>query len=137
MQLNYSKRINRPEGDDLNPFPEYRDPYNLSAGNPKLKPEQIHSVETGYLFHKGANTLSATIYYRNTYNKLTEITKLIKNNTVLLTTKENLASSSSTGLEAIVNRTLSKIATVNLNFNGYFNKLDADESGLFRLENCL
>lgn len=128
-QLNYSKRINRPEGDDLNPFPEYRDPYNLSAGNPKLKPEQIHSVETGYLFHKGANTFSATIYYRNTYNKLTEITKLIKNNTVLLTTKENLASSSSTGLEAIVNRTLSKIATVNLNFNGYFNKLDATNLG--------
>jgi outer membrane receptor protein involved in Fe transport len=128
-QLNYSKRINRPEGDDLNPFPEYRDPYNISAGNPKLKPEQIHSVETGYLFHKGANTFSATIYYRNTYNKLTEITKLIKNNTVLLTTKENLASSSSTGVEAIVNRAFSKVATVNLNFNGYFNTLDASNLG--------
>ena len=128
-QLNYSKRVNRPEGDDLNPFPEYRDPYNISAGNPKLKPEQIHSIETGYLYHKGANTFSATVYYRNTYNKLTEITKLIKNNTVLLTTKENLTSSSSTGVEAIVNRTFSKVATVNLNFNGYFNTLDAANLG--------
>jgi outer membrane receptor protein involved in Fe transport len=128
-QLNYSKRINRPEGDDLNPFPEYRDPYNISAGNPKLKPEQIHSIETGYLYHKGANTFSATVYYRNTYNKLTEITKLIKNNTVLLTTKENLASSSATGVEAILNRTFGKFATVNLNFNGYFNTLDASNLG--------
>jgi hypothetical protein len=26
LQLNYSKRVNRPEGDELNPFPEYQDP---------------------------------------------------------------------------------------------------------------
>lgn len=128
-QLNYSKRIRRPEGDDLNPFPEYRDPYNIRAGNPKLKPEQIHSIETGYLFHKGANTFSGTIYYRYAYNRMTEITKLIKNNTVLLTTKENLASSSATGIEAIVNHNFGKFATINLNYNGYFNKLDASNLG--------
>jgi hypothetical protein len=26
LQLNYSKRVNRPDGDELNPFPEYQDP---------------------------------------------------------------------------------------------------------------
>ncbi len=127
-QLNYSKRIRRPEGDDLNPFPEYRDPYNIQAGNPKLKPEQIHSIETGYLYHEGANTLSATVYYRHTYNKMTEITRFIKGN-ILLTTKENLASSSATGAEAIVNRTFGKFATTNLNINGYWNTLDASNLG--------
>jgi len=127
-QLNYSKRIRRPEGDDLNPFPEYRDPYNIRAGNPKLKPEQIHSIETGYLYHEGANTISATLYYRYSYNKMTEITRFVKEN-ILLTTKENLASSSATGAEAIINRTFGKFATVNLNFNGYWNKLDASNLG--------
>ncbi len=39
LQLNYSRRVHRPEGDDLNPFPEYQDPRNLRAGNPKLLPE--------------------------------------------------------------------------------------------------
>ena len=29
FKLSYSKRINRPEGDELNPFPEYDDPRNL------------------------------------------------------------------------------------------------------------
>ncbi len=133
-QLNYSKRIRRPEGDDLNPFPEYRDPYNLRAGNPKLKPEQIHSIETGYLYHKGANTFSGTIYYRYAYNRMTEITKLIKNNTVLLTTKENLTSNSATGVEAIVNHSFGKFATINLNYNGYFNKLDASNLGYSNLK---
>jgi len=127
-QLNYSKRINRPEGDDLNPFPEYRDIYNISAGNPKLRPEQIHSIETGYLYHKGANTYSATLYYRYAYNKMTEITRFL-NDSVLLTTKENLASSSATGAEAIVNRVFGKFATVNLNVNGFLNKLDASNLG--------
>jgi len=127
-QLNYSKRINRPEGDDLNPFPEYRDVYNVRAGNPKLKPEQIHSIETGYLYHKGANTYSATLYYRYAYNKMTEITRFL-NDSVLLTTKENLSSSSASGAEAIFNRVLGKIATINLNVNGYLSKLDASNLG--------
>jgi len=127
-QLNYSKRIRRPEGDDLNPFPEYRDVYNVRAGNPKLKPEQIHSIETGYLYHKGANTYSATLYYRYSYNKMTEITRFL-NDSVLLTTKENLSSSSATGAEAIFNRVFGKIATVNLNINGYLSKLDASNLG--------
>lgn len=127
-QLNYSKRINRPEGDDLNPFPEYRDIYNISAGNPKLRPEQIHSIETGYLYHEAANTYSATLYYRYTYNKMTQITRFV-NDSVLLTTKENLASSSATGAEAIVNRVFGKFGTVNLNVNGFLDKLDASNLG--------
>lgn len=127
-QLNYSKRINRPEGDDLNPFPEYRDVYNIRAGNPNLKPEQIHSIETGYLYHKGANTYSATLYYRYAYNKMTEITRFL-NDSVLLTTKENLSSSSSTGAEVILNRVFEKFATVNLNINGFLSKLDASNLG--------
>ena len=127
-QLNYSKRIRRPEGDDLNPFPEYRDVYNVRAGNPNLKPEQIHSIETGYLYHKGANTYSATLYYRYAYNKMTEITRFL-NDSVLLSTKENLSSSSATGAEAIFNRVFGKIATINLNVNGYLSKLDASNLG--------
>ncbi|HUR10097.1 MAG TPA: TonB-dependent receptor, partial [Flavitalea sp.] len=52
LQLNYSKRVNRPEGDELNPFPEYQDPRNLRAGNPKLLPEIIHSTEFGFRWQK-------------------------------------------------------------------------------------
>ena len=126
--MHYSKRINRPEGDDMNPFSEYRDPYNISAGNPKLRPEQIHSIETGYLFHQGESTYSATLYYRYAYNKMTQITRFV-NDSVLLTTKENLASSSATGLEVIVNRVFGKLATVNLNINGFLDKLDASNLG--------
>jgi outer membrane receptor protein involved in Fe transport len=128
LQLNYSKRVSRPDEDNLNPFPEYQDPYNLNSGNPNLKPEQIHSIEAGYLNHNGATTYTGSIYYRYNYNKFTEITKFI-NDSVLLTTQENLSSGSAAGIEAIVNSSLGKFATVNLNINGYFSQLDAANLG--------
>ena len=45
LQLNYSHRIRRPQDVELNPFPEYQDMNNIRAGNPTLKPEDIHSFE--------------------------------------------------------------------------------------------
>ena len=37
LKLSYSRRIERPEYDDLNPFINTSDPKNISAGNPYLK----------------------------------------------------------------------------------------------------
>lgn len=41
----YSKRIQRPSYEDLNPFVYYSDPYNLYAGNPYLSPQYTHQTE--------------------------------------------------------------------------------------------
>src|SRR5574344_463278 len=89
-QLNYSLRINRPEGDDLNPFAEYQDPYNRRQGNPYLLPEKIHSFEFGLGLQKGDVNLTLTPYYRICTNKMTQITRSLANG-VMLTTKENLS----------------------------------------------
>ncbi len=48
LKLSYSKRIERPEYDDLNPFVNTSDPKNLSTGNPFLKPEIGQRIELGY-----------------------------------------------------------------------------------------
>jgi outer membrane receptor protein involved in Fe transport len=128
LQINYSLRINRPEGDDLNPFPEYRDPFNVQSGNPHLKPEKIHSIEFGYLLKSDATTFAATAYYRNTFNRMTEITKYV-NDSVLLTTKENMSSSQSSGLEFTVNSAFGKWANVNFSSNIFYNVIDASDLG--------
>lgn len=128
LQFNYSLRINRPEGDDLNPFPEYKDPTNISAGNPYLKPEKIHSVEGGYMYQNNSTTFIATLFYRNTFNKMTEVTKLLNDGT-LLTTKENLSSSQSSGAEVILNTLVGRFATFNINSSAYYNVIDASGLG--------
>ena len=129
LQLNYSHRIRRPEGgEDLNPFPEWADPYNLRIGNPHLKPADIHSVEFGYQYKKNKTTFLSTFYYRYTYNGMTDIVKFI-NDTVKLTTRENLTRSSSAGLELVLSTAIGDLATLNLSTNTYYNSIDASSLG--------
>lgn len=48
LKLSYTKRIERPEYWDLNPFINTSDPKNLSTGNPYLTPEIGKRYELGY-----------------------------------------------------------------------------------------
>jgi outer membrane receptor protein involved in Fe transport len=48
IRLSYSKRIERPDYHDLNPFINTSDPKNLSTGNPYLQPEIGNRYELGY-----------------------------------------------------------------------------------------
>ncbi|MDR3220263.1 MAG: TonB-dependent receptor [Dysgonamonadaceae bacterium] len=128
LQLNYSLRINRPEGDDLNPFPEYKDPLNVSSGNPYLKPEKIHSIEFGYLLKSNLTTLLSTVYYRNIVDRMTEITKFI-NDSVMWTIKDNMSSSQSGGFEFILNSPVGKWLVINFNSNIFYNVIDASDLG--------
>ncbi len=128
LQFNYSLRVNRPEGDDLNPFPEYQDLYNLKAGNPYLRPEKIHSLEVGWQYKHNNTTLILTPYYRYTFNKITEITKVLDSG-VLMTTKENMSSSSAAGMEAVLNSRIGRWCTYNMSANLFYNTIDASDLG--------
>ena len=48
LQLSYSRRINRPNRNQLNPFPQYADNQLIIQGNPELEPEFIDSFEFGF-----------------------------------------------------------------------------------------
>lgn len=128
LQFNYSLRVNRPEADDMNPFPEYQNPLSLKSGNPYLKPEKIHSIEAGYQWKKGVTTILGTLYYRYTTNKLTTVTKYL-DNSVLQTTKENLNSGQSAGAEFILNTEIGKWMTVNFSGNAYYDRINAEKLG--------
>jgi outer membrane receptor protein involved in Fe transport len=128
FQLNYSHRIRRPEDEELNPFPEYQNMKNIRAGNPFLKPEDIHSLELGYQFKKNSITFLSTVYYRYRYNGITTITKDI-GNSVFYSTLENLSKNRSAGLELVFSTTLRKFANVNLSTNTFYNTIDASELG--------
>lgn len=131
-QLNYSLRVNRPEGDDMNPFTERINPLSLKAGNPHLKPEQIHSLETAWLWHDDYGTsLMCTLYYRYLTHEITSVSRYIEDG-VLLTTKENLSSSQSAGAELIWTQNVSRWLSFNCNLNGYYNQINAERLGFGR-----
>ncbi|MGF7075646.1 TonB-dependent receptor domain-containing protein [Mucilaginibacter sp. 3215] len=68
LKLSYTRRIQRPDYGDLNPFLNISDPHNISTGNPNLKPEKGDNFELGYnkSYDKGANINIAAFYRRNT-----------------------------------------------------------------------
>jgi outer membrane receptor protein involved in Fe transport len=72
MQLNYSRRVNRPNFFQLMPFPDYSDPQNINIGNAGLKPEFTNSFEISYnnAYKRGANFL-ATVFFKHTTDLIT------------------------------------------------------------------
>lgn len=49
-QVSYSRRVERPDYDDMNPFRFFRDPFLYYEGNPFLRPELTHSVEVSHTY---------------------------------------------------------------------------------------
>jgi len=128
LQLSYSRRTNRPQGGQLNPFPEYRDPRNVSAGNPYLQPEYIQAFELGCEFQSDQISILPALYYRYTYNKFTTITQAIDDST-LLTTRQNLSNDQSGGLEMIVSANVGKLLTAHWSIDGFYDQIDASNLG--------
>jgi len=98
IQLNYSRRINRPSLYMLNPFVDYSDPYNLRQGNPYLKPEYVNSLQLNYVKYFDFATVTSSIFFRQINDMMTRISTVYPDG-VSLTTFENLNSAKSYGVE--------------------------------------
>lgn len=122
LQLNYSRRVTRPNFFQLIPYRDYTDPLNQREGNPNLKPEYTNSVEFSYAKNwKTANFLG-TVYYRNTNNLLSTISVPLGTDT-LLTTFVNADNNNSYGAELTLKNTFFKIWDVTTNVNLYQTEL--------------
>lgn len=106
MQLNYSRKINRPNFFQLIPFIDYSDSLNLSVGNPGLTPEFTNLLELSYSNqYKAGNSFLATVYFRNTENLITRYQyrtnnpDTTKTGTVIMNTYANANRSYTVGFE--------------------------------------
>jgi len=71
IKLSYSKRIERPDYMDLNPYTNTTDPKNISSGNPYLQPEIGQRIELSYSknFEK-AGSFTVSAFYRNNHHDI-------------------------------------------------------------------
>ncbi|KAB7732543.1 TonB-dependent receptor [Rudanella paleaurantiibacter] len=63
LNVSYSRRIDRPSYQDLNPFKFYLDKYTYQEGNPYLRPQLTHSVEMTHVYK---SAFSTTLGYSRT-----------------------------------------------------------------------
>jgi len=123
LQFNYSNRVNRPRGQQINPFKNYSDSTNISFGNPNLSPQYSTSLELNYIKTWAAQTLSASLYYHNTDNVIEGVHYI--NNGIMQSTYMNVAKSQNTGLELISKNRLFTILNLTSTLNLYYSKLDS------------
>ncbi|KUJ60709.1 TonB-dependent receptor [Flavobacteriaceae bacterium CRH] len=100
VKIGYSKRINRPDLDDLNPFMDITDALNPHSGNPYLKPEIIHIAELSYNKEWSKYSFSTNAFYRNATNTIKQYAELQDNGVIFLQPR-NIGSTITYGLETI------------------------------------
>ncbi len=123
LQLNYTRRVNRPRGRQVNPFKNYSDSTNISYGNPSLTPQYSSAVELNYLKMWDNHSLSASAYYRFTDDVIQNVS--YKNGNVLENTFINISRQQSAGLEIVGKNKLWKVLDLTTSINLYYDKLDS------------
>ena len=107
LQVSYSRRIRRPQYNDLSPFMTFSDNRNYFSGNPDLEPEFSDAFEVGHLKNLDKGSISSSIFYRHTTGKILRIRRV--NELGFATTlPENLAVENSYGAEFAASYTLYK-----------------------------
>ncbi|MFY8171188.1 MAG: TonB-dependent receptor domain-containing protein, partial [Sphingobacteriaceae bacterium] len=122
VQLNYSRRINRPQVNNLNPFTDFSDPRNLRTGNPNLKPEYVDAYELSYIKYWKKNTLTSTLYFRQTNDQIQRY-RLVDTAGISTVTFQNLSFSRNFGFEFIAVTELMKFWTLTTNLNLFRNEI--------------
>lgn len=124
LNFSYSRRIQRPDPNQLNPYVSYQDPLNLTSGNPDLEPQTTDAIEAAWQHREGQTFYQATLYYRDTQGAFTEaVTDL--GDGVFLTRPENLGGSTNIGLELVASGRLLPTLRYNASVNVFQQDIDA------------
>lgn len=132
LQLNYTRKINRPNFFQLYPYTDYSDSLNISRGNPDLRPEFTNSVELSYqkIFKKNKDNLLASLYYKNTNDLIArfQVQETVPD-TILVNTFINANASYVTGLELTQKTKMNKWWEMTVNMNLFTSRIKTGIAG--------
>ncbi|WP_017732671.1 outer membrane beta-barrel family protein [Nafulsella turpanensis] len=121
LNFSYSRRIDRPSYQSLNPFIYYLDPYQYYQGNPLLQPQFTHNIE---LSHTLKGTYITSLGYSHTSDVLTQVTEQDDVRKVTKATTRNLQTLSSYNLTMSAPVTVAKWWNMSNNFNAFYNQYE-------------
>lgn len=124
FNLSYSRRISRPDYDDLNPFVFFLDSLTYGQGNPYLQPQFTNNFEFSHTYNR---FLTTTINYTNTTDIITDLLKQNTEKNITYQTKDNFSSMKQWGISVMANITITKWWSANI----YTNVFNNDYKGLY------
>lgn len=133
LQVNYTRKINRPNFFQLFPFTDYSDSLNLSRGNPGLLPEFTNSFEVSYQkTYQNKNNILGSIYFKHSDNLITRYqdkeNNPITGKDVLINTFINANNSYVTGAELVAKTKITTQWDLTSNFNLFTSAIKLDAS---------
>lgn len=131
IRANYSRRVDRPNPRQVNPFVDNTDTLNLFYGNPNLDPQFTDSYELGYSIFMGKLNFMTTLFYRQTNGAINMFTKLIGSG-VTETTFDNIATQKNTGFEVSTGGEIFPGFRLNPSFSWFRTQLDG-QSGITKI----
>lgn len=122
LQLNYTRRIERPRGRQINPRMDFSDTTNIAFGNPSLLPSYSSSVELNYLKNWDRHVLSAGFFWRFREGVIQNIKFM--DGDVMKNTYVNFKTRHEVGIEVVAkNKLFGEIlnltTSVQMYYNGY------------------
>jgi hypothetical protein len=127
LNFSYSRRIDRPDYQNLNPFVFYLDPYTYQKGNPFLRPQYTNSLELTHVFK---NALTTTLNYSRTTDFINrETPRQIPAENITYVMAENLGALTNIGLNVSFPVTVTKWWRMQNNLNGYYQNYETVYSG--------
>ena len=117
VRFNYTRRLQRPAPQELNPYVILNSATSVNAGNPNLKPQDTDIYEARYVYTDGALNLTLRGFYNRDEHLISASSQFIpdpqgEGNQVLETTSRNFGFRDDTGLEVSFNNQLSKAISV-------------------------
>ncbi|MEW4925025.1 TonB-dependent receptor [Algibacter sp. 2305UL17-15] len=138
LSLGYNRRIRRPRGFMLNPFPSRSSVTNVFQGNPGLIPSYASTFELGYINRFSKVTLSTSVYYSHATDVMSFVSRKT-GESVIVDGEEfpviergpvNLGTDERVGFEFNVNYSPTKKWRINTDFNIYNLKRDGSFNGI-------
>jgi len=117
FSLSYSRRIDRPQYDNLNPFVYHLDPYTYQKGNPYLKPQYTDNFEFNYTYNK---SITLTLGYSRTTDVITEIPGTDPATKVAFVTQQNLQIQNAYNANLYAPYTITKWWDGNINATAFY-----------------
>jgi iron complex outermembrane receptor protein len=123
INFSYSRRIDRPGYDDLNPFIYYLDPYTYSQGNAFLNPQYTQNFEFNYTYN---HNLNVSLGYSLTSDVITEL--ILTQGNKSFETHQNLKTQKSYNINVNTPFTITKWWTGNINVNAFYLGIKSDST---------
>ncbi len=122
LQLNYTRRIDRPRGHQINPRIDFSDSTNITYGNPDLLPSYSSSLELNYLKTWERHTLSAGVFWRYRDGIIQNVKYM--DGDVMKNTYINIAKRQDLGVEVVAkNRFFKDVVQLTTSVNFYWNTI--------------